>query len=391
MKAKNAFFFRLVLVIFDFLYKSIYEYFFNGFRRIISKFGIVIHDISFFCRFSYKLLQKQQNFVIFSIIIWVLSAFSRKKCNIFMNFPSMQVVFLKSDNCNNQGIIIGRSYENTDIDISHCCFLHMSHFSGNGGVILVSTSFLSMSIYDSMFHNCSCFNQGGAIYFNSSLSKIRMVCASRCNGSWYHFALISASQDNKIDFLSLTLCSINANGYFTIEINSGYQTVSNTNSSLNQGYRGTGIRVLNPNSYLSHHCTFSNNVVSNAMCVNFVGGSGKMSFSNIIHNNSPASLGVVTIGGFGIYNMEFCIFDFNQNTLFYVATGNISIFSSYIKHDGITSSINNNSLTRFNSYSLEFYGSNYCHAEHSITIPIITYQITRNCRFFVTFLLYLIN
>jgi len=99
--------------------------------------------------------------------------------------------------CENESIDQGRSYVDKNINISNCFFLRYSSYSGNGGVIYVSASSCSMNINYSMFYNCVCSSYGGAIYFYSSNSSLRMICANSCScGASYdgHFAYLVASQ-----------------------------------------------------------------------------------------------------------------------------------------------------------------------------------------------------
>jgi len=98
--------------------------------------------------------------------------------------------------CQNETISQGRSYLEMNINISNCFFSRFCTFNGDsgyGGVIQVGTGSLSMIISYSMFYNCSCSVNGGAIHFDSSNSYLRMICANRCSCgpySYYQFAYL---------------------------------------------------------------------------------------------------------------------------------------------------------------------------------------------------------
>jgi len=123
--------------------------------------------------------------------------------------------------CESESIGHGRSYVDKNINISNCFFSRYSSYSGNGGVICVNVGSYSMNVNYSMFYNCVCSSHGGAIYFSSSNSYLRMICANRCScGVSYsgHFAYLSASQVNQVEYLSVSNCSHTTSGYYTIWI-----------------------------------------------------------------------------------------------------------------------------------------------------------------------------
>jgi len=135
--------------------------------------------------------------------------------------------------CESESIDQGRSYVDKNINISNCFFSRSSSYSGNGGVIYVSASSCSMNVNYSIFYNCVCSIQGGAIYFISSNSCLRMICANSCSGSSCHFSYLQASQVNQVEYLSVSNCSHSTSGYHSICLESGNQRVDNTNSSMN--------------------------------------------------------------------------------------------------------------------------------------------------------------
>jgi len=285
--------------------------------------------------------------------------------------------------CENESIDQGRSYVDKNINISNCFFSRYSSYSGNGGVIYVSASSFSKNVNYSIFYNCACSGDGGAIFFSSSNSYLRMICANSCSGYEYHFALLSASLVNQLECLSVSNCSHTTSGYYSIRLDYGDQRVDNTNSSMNNAFRVSGIGIDSPSSFTSSHCTFSNNMVSHSTCIEFYSTSGtiSMSYANIVHNNSPY-YGVVLVEGVGSRKMMYCIFKNNQNTLFCVYQGSLEVSHSYIDHSGsfststAVSTSNNNSFTNTNTYQLQFFNSIHCNAD----IPLIQRSLEETLR-----------
>ena len=157
-----------------------------------------------------------------------------------------------------------------NINISHCFFSRSLIYSGNSGVIYLSGGLFSMNINYSMFYNCVCSGDFGSIYFNSWNSYIGMVCANRCScgsSSSGQFAYILASQMNQVEYLSISYCSHTATGYYPIYQYTGNQRVDNTNSSMNNAFQVSSFGFDIPSSFSSSHCTFSNNKVSDRICI----------------------------------------------------------------------------------------------------------------------------
>ena len=282
--------------------------------------------------------------------------------------------------CENENMDQGRSYIDKNVDISDCFFSRSLEYSGDGGVIYVSVSSYSMSVNYSMFYNCVCSSKGGAIYFSSANSYLRMICANRCScgASSYggNFAYISVSQVNHLEYLSVSYCSHTTSGSYSIRIQSGNQRFDNTNNSMNSAYQISGIHVYESSSFTSSHCTFSNNNVSYNMCITFHSTSGTISmvFANIVHNNSPSGHGIVTVDGAGLKKMMYCIFQQNQNYLFSGYRGYLEVSHSFIDHlessfftSTAVSTETNNSMTNRMTYQVQFFYSHYCNSD--ITYP----------------------
>ena len=290
--------------------------------------------------------------------------------------------------CEQERIDQGRSYSDRYINISHCFFSRTLKYSGSGGVIYFLVNSYSMNLNYSMFYNCVCSQNGGAIYFGSSKFFIRNVCANSCsNGQYYHlyyghFAYLSSSLSNQVEFLSVSNCSGKLDGVDSIRSELGNQSYGNTNSSMNNGYRGSSISFSTQSSSTISHCTFSNNKVSERICLEFISASGtiSMSYTNIINNNSP-SYGVVTVSGAGSRKMMYCIFKDNQNCLFYVSGGSIEVSHSFIDHalssfstsTSVTTDTNN-TLTNQMTYQLQFFNSHYCNADTTFSTPLNTIE-----------------
>ena len=288
------------------------------------------------------------------------------------------IILSVSLGCENESVSEGRSYFEANIDISHCFFSRSLEFSGIGGVIYISASSYSMNVNYSMFYNCVCSSSGGAIYFKSSNSYLRMICANRCSCGTNcagHFAYLRASLVNKVEYLSVSNCSHTTSGSYPIYLRSGNQRVDNTNSSMNNAVFVSGIYIYSSSSFTSSHCTFSNNKVSQNICIWIQSSSDtvSISYSNIVHNNSPSSRGVIYVAGGVSTKLMYCILQNNQNTLFCVSSGSIEVSHSFIDHSGsfstsiAVSTTNNNSFTNAITYQLQFFNSLHCNAD----IPLI--------------------
>jgi len=127
-----------------------------------------------------------------------------------------EIIYNVGLGCENESIGQGRSYVDKNINISNCFFSRYSSYSGDGGVIFVSASSCSMNVNYSMFYNCVCSGEGGAIYFSPTNSSLRMICANSCSASGNHFAYLSASLVNHVEYLLVSNCSHTTSGYYPI-------------------------------------------------------------------------------------------------------------------------------------------------------------------------------
>jgi len=272
-----------------------------------------------------------------------------------------------------QSISQVRFHFEISFNLSHCFFSRSTLYSGDGGVIFVSGGSYSMNVSNSMFYNCFCSLNGGAIYFSSSNSCLRMICTNRCScgaSSYGHFAYLIASL-HQIDYLSVSFCSNISNGYWSIGLQSGNQRVDNTNSSMNSVYSVSGIGFYYSSSFTCSYCTFSNNKAFEYSCVYLRFSSGIISFANIVYNNSPSSMGVVQVNE-GSLIVIYCIFQENQNTLFCVRSGSLEVSHSFISYSGMlststaVSTYSNNSFISRMTYQIPFFNSHYCNADSTI-------------------------
>jgi len=268
-----------------------------------------------------------------------------------------------STGCVHEDFYQGRSYTNQQIYITNCFFRRSQTYKGDGGVIYAKGGSYNLSIYSSMFYYCVCSSNGGAVFFDSTNIVAKFICASYCSAVSYNFAYICASENVDINYLSISSCSYTTSGNYALVTGSGHETLDNMNSSLNNAKFTSGILINIPRSFTSSHCTFSDNKVSNYMCIHFSDKSGIMSFANIIRNNSPSELGVVY--SYGSYKMHHCIFSMNQNTLF---SGSLEVAHSFISHSGSFSSGGivtelNNSFFKAETYQIQYFQSYYCNAD----------------------------
>jgi len=301
--------------------------------------------------------------------------------NMYSHCLEKKILGWISVGCINQQIDQGRSYFQTNLDISYCSFGRTILYSGDGGGIYIDGGSYTMVVFCSMFYNCTCSLNGGSIYFNSAHSTLTMICANRCScgssGSG-HFALIISSITNHVQFLSLSYCSINTIGRNSIRLETGKQIFSNSNSSLNRADYTSGVYFGYPSSnpqLVSSYCTFSNNNVSTGCIITIMMTffAGTMSSTNIVHNNSPLQ-GVIYVGD-GNPKMSYCILSWNRNTLFYSIYGYLTISHSIISHDytfstkSMVITSTNDSFGIYPTYQIQFLGSHYCHAHNPIIIP----------------------
>jgi len=375
------------------------------------------NKILFFLRIFTNILEKrQQNFIIYNkyskkncltdqlstilsliMVVFLLKSvnYSEKpiepkqylsiKCPITKKSPFGPLLFINdivwsvSIGCENESINQGRSFVQSSINISQCFFSRSSIFSGYGGVIFVQSESYSVSVNHSMFYNCVCSNEGGAIYIISSNSYFRMICAHRCScgiSSYFQFSYLSAFHNIHVEYLSLSYCSHIISGNHPFCLHYGYQEINNLNSSMNKGKEGSGVWICSPYSFTSIYNSFSNNIVSLSICIWFNNNNGIMSYTNIVHNNSPSGNGVVYV--YDNYKMLYCIFHMNHNVIFYVHSGSLEISHSFLSQIGSSYYGVNNSYFEKQTYQIQFFKSYHCYANFPLLMqtPIMTIDNT---------------
>jgi len=272
---------------------------------------------------------------------------------------------LLSTACLSEKIALGRSYVDIGFDIMGCSFFRISAFSGHGGVIYVNGGSHSMSICNSMFHNCSSNSyHGGAIYFYSMNASLRFICANRCYASEKHFADLVTSIKDSVEFLSMSLCADSKIGNMAIRFKSGTLSIKNHNSSMNIGAYVSGILIEN-SVFNCEYCTYANNQVSGHICIYIIRNTGNMSFTNIVHNNSPGYGVIYTYDG--LFKLLYSIIDMNQNTLFH-NDGPMEVSHCFIHHSGTLSVKTfvtlNTTYEQKNTFQLNYFKSFHCYADN---------------------------
>jgi len=307
------------------------------------------------------------------LVLTIMLLENTKYVSIEHSLNSNDILWGVGLGCENSTTDQERSYVDKNIDISQCFFSRSSKFSGRGGVIYIDGGTYSMKVYCSMFYFCSAIF-GGAIHFNSRNTDLKMICSNKCSASYDHFAYLKSSLMNLVEHLSISTCSLTQLGSRSICFAGGTHKVDNTNSSMNNAAEISGMSISS-SSFTSTHCTFSNNKVSNNVCIQLhsISGTISMEYANIIHNNSP-SVGIVCIYGVGSKKMLFCVFQNNHDYLFCVWEGSLEVSHSFISHSALSFSsqlavataTNNSNIIRI-TYQINFFHSLYCNAD--IPIP----------------------
>jgi len=298
-----------------------------------------------------------------------------KNIDVFLNFSHSDIVLRAGENCYNEVIAQGRSYYRQNISISDCIFLRSSQFSGYGGIIFLDGSY-TMSISYSMFYLCTCSERGGGIYTSTINTSLQMNCAYGCSASWFHFADLGSSQENHVNYLSISLCSPLKSGYYPFALFGGDQIICNTNSSFNNAAQVSGFGTWSSIIFKSSFCTITENKISVHICIYFQSMIGEMQYANIIKNQSPT-----VYVEFNAPRMSYCIFDMNQDTLLRVSYGGtLDVSHCFISHTGTVSDglpitiSNNNTFIKKPTYLLKMFGSYYCYAD----VPLSRVSTTPN-------------
>ena len=281
---------------------------------------------------------------------------------------------LRAD-CVNDMISVGRSYE-ASCTVSNCVFQRTQSFLGNGGVIFLGSD-QTASISDTVFYNCSVsstsnmfgetrFN-GGAIYSFGGSFSFNKVCAFGCKAKGTGQFLYSFDSNTfSFQMVSVAKCSDGYEGMATLTIgqSSDFQSFHSNNISDNKATLSL-IQIWNIVASNLMYCTFINNHPLYYVCILFIGGSTTLTSSNFIENSSPQGNAVVTVEDDGNRFIYHCVFVDNQNVLFFLDYGSLTVNHCYISHSGVSfsgSSINtvNNSNSLFGTYQISFYNTHVC-------------------------------
>jgi len=293
-----------------------------------------------------------------------------------MSYRRLEIGFMS---CINQTINSGRSYEKMDVNINNCFFIRLSHFAENGGVISISGGHYSVRVSRSIFSNCSSIQNGGAIFYNDDSNiYLSKVCAFKCSAFHGLFSFQQTNNQISLQWISLSNCENRINGYGITKIIGGYQTIENSNCSMNIANYVSSVDIKSPSNHNCRFSTISNNHAISGICITFSDGSGNHEHTNIFHNNGP-NYGVVYIEEGARVVIQESIFDYNTNILFYIYSGFLNLMNSVISHnDELMSGSATNSNSTYSkapSYFLTFFSTWNCLTDIPIT-PFITIQET---------------
>jgi len=310
-------------------------------------------------------------------------------------FPTFQGYIETDNKCKQTDISVGASYVNNQrLSILECSFNRMGALSGNGGVIYIRIRESYLSVVQCVFSFCVVdpdkYSQGGSIFFDSMLSGesfIKYVCAYEGQAFWGHFAVIGTSftKYNVMEYVSVSTCGKGFVGFRPIFLFSGYQMHKNCNSSTNMASSVSGITIYSPSFSESLFCSFSNNKAKEEICLYLYNHTGFIKYSNIVHNDSPLSKGIIYVSGGQSETLSFCTFIGNTGTLFCSET-KITFYSCLINHSYILAigkvfAAGNNSELHVSTYSINHLNTGYCHADVPLSdLPKPSPQIIEECK-----------
>jgi len=229
--------------------------------------------------------------------------------------------------CINESIESGRSYSEKSISIRDCLFTRLGVFSGNGGVIMVSIANFVLNIEKCVFNNNIATN-GGSIFFNSYQTVFKMVCAYKNSADYSHFAQITVAKNNSIDYLSVSNCSQNLKGDYSLRMNNFHHFCRFINSSQNKAKLDSSL-IVSVGYILLEFSSIYQNFADNIICY-FSGTGSDLKSVNIIDNNCKT--GSVIVAWSGPCKCHHCVFSNNYNCLFFNNLGSLSVFHSFIYH-----------------------------------------------------------
>jgi len=301
---------------------------------------------------------------------------------LFIHSYSSKPPFVGLENgCLNMNISQGRSYVNSDVDISFCIFGRLSSFEGDGGVIsIVGKTFFLYASYTS-FSKCSSSGRGGAIFFDSESQIMRYICSNQCYSKNGQFGSFCTNSSNQIEYLSMAR-NLESGSYGILQQN-GKPTSINCNYSMNSGLNYVGSFIFTDeyysNNYKNCYSTYVNNMAKDSCVLGVQSGRYLIQYVNFVHNISP--MGGVILNQ-NLMEIRYSIFHSNFNILF-ENNGILGIHHSYVFHkytitnkNTITMD-NNNTLTYTATYKLPYFQKEQCYADIPVLIssPYPTFTI----------------
>ena len=212
---------------------------------------------------------------------------------------------------------------------------------------------------------------GGGIYFNSIEGSIILnkVCGYQCYGYahgqlLYHYT--KSTNKNQLFYLSINKCAPNTltTRHSSFWLYKGIQEISNINSSFNEVYHHSSLVVRDHYSFLMKYSNFYKNYVSHSSSLYLYSGNIFIQYNNFIGNNSPNQWGIFFSTAIEV-NLTDCIFSENLNFLFWVDSGKINLFNSFIDHN-------------INIYNSNYFEYNVL-KQKTLTFPLIFFS-TFNCK-----------
>ena len=276
--------------------------------------------------------------------------------------------------------------------ILNCLFSLSSNTKG--GAIYCTGSNIKLLIESTNFLNCSSSDWGGSICCYPSINSciLEKICVSNSiSNIYYSFACIYSTNINNCNLTTIINCFAPSK---TIQFTFGNQICFNSNLSKNNLLNGhtSGISFSAPSFLDSKFGTYFNNSLPSTsyVCIQLTQGSNsrKITFSNIINNNSP-TYSIITICG-GDFILENCTFFNNKNILFGSngEGGNLRIYNCFINHlYQYGSAIYSNTFSYSSSYNLYHFNTFICN-----NILLKEFSILKNNQklIFLKFLLVLI-
>jgi len=218
------------------------------------------------------------------------------------------------------------------IFVSFCRFSGV-RATGSGGAVFLSGSYSTL-IEDTAFISCSSSGASGAAYLEGNYGSVmNRICGYNTEASRMTFTCIASASgyESKIQDSSISRTINGDCGIYQVAL----ATIKFSNTSdFTVPYIST-LCTVNPEQYIASYIHMVNNYASNSISVNFDYGTGtrKISFVNMIKNNSPTRYGVLYNNGY--YSVEDSIFYNNSDILFYSAGGSFDIYRCYIMHDNV--------------------------------------------------------